>query len=703
MKNMRIVSFLVLVILIATVCRPFKVAHAEMQNIAVAELIDDPYHKKTFFVITTSENIYHIIVEANVTTVGNETVVDLSATLFNPQNETVTASARIPDTLIDAPYYSGPIDAFDLHLPKEIVDALKVVLPVVIVVALVAQVFDIIEDIIENTLKETLKDTVKGALKEALEILVFGGPTIYASLPWVLLKLLGDTNLDGSFDLFIPIPWQSSELEQLYFDIILLHHYYYFATSFSWWKVELIEVHAPWPFSWVVLFRYYDATWISSRVTSQRSDIPPSASFYWTPRQPCVNEDITFVSTSFDPDGYITTYQWWLGDGNQRTTSNFTYVYPVSGVYNVTLKVTDNGNLASNVTNTISIQQVGTAKLVVIPDHLQASIQKGQNGNLYFVVIETLNQMDLKNVTFQAFDLKSFDNQTISSGNVSFNTNGITVASGGYANITAILHAPTNSAVNWYYGNITVLSDNGGNGTVFVDVYVFGPPAADFTWSPLIPKVGELVTFNASFSTSTGGTITKYEWNFGDGLTASGLIATHSYASAMAYNVTLNVTDSQGLWDIIQKQLQVVQPYGPKAEFTVVPETANIDQMIEFNASSSQSGWNGTDQMPITAYRWDFGDGNKTDTTTPIIYHAFSSSGIYYPTLTVDASGATPETDAITHKVVVISVPVGGYSISLTKRNTSMLSSVYLALLIILSAVFTTVRRKTRKERTTSM
>jgi hypothetical protein len=75
------------------VCLPINVAHATVQNIAVTKLIDDSDHKKTLFVITTDENTYHIIVEANITKAGNETLIQLSATLFNPQNETITASA----------------------------------------------------------------------------------------------------------------------------------------------------------------------------------------------------------------------------------------------------------------------------------------------------------------------------------------------------------------------------------------------------------------------------------------------------------------------------------------------------------------------------------------------------------------------------------------------------------------------------------
>jgi hypothetical protein len=164
-----------------------------VQNIAVTKLVDNPDHKKTLFVITTDENTYHIIVEANITKAGNETLIQLAATLYNPQNETITASAQIPDTLTDAPYYGGPVEAFYLHLEKWVVDLLKFWLPIVILVALIAQVILIVEDYIEHPVLEPLKTVL------------FGGPFIYASLPQVLLTLLQDTNIsDGSFDMYVP-------------------------------------------------------------------------------------------------------------------------------------------------------------------------------------------------------------------------------------------------------------------------------------------------------------------------------------------------------------------------------------------------------------------------------------------------------------------------------------------------------------------
>lgn len=138
-------------------------------------------------------------------------------------------------------------------------------------------------------------------------------------------------------------------------------------------------------------------------------------------------------------------------------------------------------------------------------------------------------------------------------------------------------------------------------------------------------------------------------------------------------------------------------PHGPKAEFTATPETTIVGEPVRFDASGSLPGFNGTHEMPITEYQWDFGDGNKTTSSNPIIYNSFSSSGIYYVTLTVYAPGATPETDSTIHKVTVISVPVGGYSLPIKGYITTKPLTPYLAIVAILTAVFTIIKRKTHR------
>lgn len=141
----------------------------------------------------------------------------------------------------------------------------------------------------------------------------------------------------------------------------------------------------------------------------------------------------------------------------------------------------------------------------------------------------------------------------------------------------------------------------------------------------------------------------------------------------------------------------VALPCGPTADFTVTPETTNIGESVLFDASASQPGSNGTDTMPITEYRWDFGDGNETTTSSPVVYHSFDGSGNYYVTLTVYAFGATPETDSITHKVTVVSVPVGGYSLSLNVCTTAKPLASSIALMAILAAAFLMVKHRKKQ------
>jgi len=240
--------------------------------------------------------------------------------------------------------------------------------------------------------------------------------------------------------------------------------------------------------------------------------------------------------------------------------------------------------------------------------------------------------------------------------------------------------------VAWYYEDCTVWPPEPPSSTPH--------PTASFTWTPSIPRVGETVTFDASASTPNGGTILNYAWDFGDGSITHGKMVVHAYNTSGTYTVTLNVTDSNGLWDVEQKQVTVVQPYGPKANFEAIPVTARVGENIKFDASASLPGWNGTHAMPITDYRWNFGDGNTTITSQPIIYHSYKAAGNYYVTLTVYAPGATPETDSITVRVTVFTVPVGGLSIPVKTFASEKSLAAYLALVVVMTAVFAATKRK---------
>jgi len=132
-------------------------------------------------------------------------------------------------------------------------------------------------------------------------------------------------------------------------------------------------------------------------------------------------------------------------------------------------------------------------------------------------------------------------------------------------------------------------------------------PIANFTWTPETPEVGQTVTFDASTSIPGSGIIIRHKWSFGDGTYALGKTPTHTYASSGTYTVTLNVTNSKGLSDIEQKQIQVVEPGpGPKppvASFTFSPANPKVDEKVTFDASASFDP-----DGEIVSFNWDFGD-----------------------------------------------------------------------------------------------
>jgi PKD repeat protein len=116
--------------------------------------------------------------------------------------------------------------------------------------------------------------------------------------------------------------------------------------------------------------------------------------------------------------------------------------------------------------------------------------------------------------------------------------------------------------------------------------------------------VGETVSFDSSASVPNGGSIVSYEWNFGDGNTSTTQNPTHVYNSygTGTYTVTLNVTDSEDLWDAESKNITLQSP--PVADFTWSPEHPFVNEMVIFDASSSYDldGY-------IVSYSWEFVGG----------------------------------------------------------------------------------------------
>jgi PKD repeat protein len=182
------------------------------------------------------------------------------------------------------------------------------------------------------------------------------------------------------------------------------------------------------------------------------------------------------------------------------------------------------------------------------------------------------------------------------------------------------------------------------------------PPQASFAYWPAKPYENQTAQFDASSSTPEGfnDTITTYKWNFGDGttpITETDPYITHAFLNSGTYTVTLNVTDSEGLWSTTSKPITIYPEFGPTANFTWTPTIPIVNRTITFDASNSTQGWSKTkgNYSPIVSYTWNFGDGTGDITvTTPTITHNYSQPANYTVNLTIlDDVGRTSSTSAI--------------------------------------------------------
>jgi PKD repeat protein len=87
------------------------------------------------------------------------------------------------------------------------------------------------------------------------------------------------------------------------------------------------------------------------------------------------------------------------------------------------------------------------------------------------------------------------------------------------------------------------------------------PPIASFTVSPQLGSAPLPVTFDASGSSDSDGSIAAYQWDFGDGSTGIGRTLSHTYQAVRRYTVTLTVTDNSGATASATRTIDVSGPW----------------------------------------------------------------------------------------------------------------------------------------------
>jgi cellulose 1,4-beta-cellobiosidase len=146
------------------------------------------------------------------------------------------------------------------------------------------------------------------------------------------------------------------------------------------------------------------------------------------------------------------------------------------------------------------------------------------------------------------------------------------------------------------------------------------------------------VTFDGSQSTSNGGEILLYHWDFGDNTETTGRHVTHLYPSKGEFIVVLTVTDASGAIGDASMTI-TVRNLSPVASITVTPPIQEQTAWVRFDGRSSYDP-----DGAIVEWLWDFGDG--TSNFGPYVEHRYDHIGTYTVLLRViDDTGAEDVAD----------------------------------------------------------
>jgi PKD repeat protein len=333
----------------------------------------------------------------------------------------------------------------------------------------------------------------------------------------------------------------------------------------------------------------------------------------------------------------IVSYSWNFGDGESATGSSVSHTYttkPKDGIYTATLKVSyqDISNPTSEILEETFTKVIAIANQSVFvtftasPDSGPAPLEVRFDGS-------------------ESFDP---DGQIVNY-EWDFNEDGIYDAEGDVAEyefiepgaISVKLRITDNNGEYSSAENIiNVKSDE------TIKAVISNTPEDEV----LVPQ--RSYQFDASDSISDEGTITSYEWNFGDGSPKVGRKVTHTYDNEGLYTITLKLTDDAGN----------VRSY--ERDYTVSASASGLFARIQSTPTSNASGdivglaplrlnldAGGSSGGDIVDFQWDFDGDGQFDDSGQTVDHVYTSPGEYDLQLKIISSD--DKTAISTVKVIV--------------------------------------------------
>jgi len=314
--------------------------------------------------------------------------------------------------------------------------------------------------------------------------------------------------------------------------------------------------------------------------------------------------------------GGATSWNWNLGNGVNSSFQNPSAVYTNSGVYSVTLTVSNGGSSNTVIqTNYITVYANPTAGFTL---------------NTYTACVGQ--------------PVKYTNATVIGSGGAAISNWAWDFGDGHAQTVTTTTVSHSYSTPGNYPISLIVTDANGCTSTKTETVVIVPPPTPAFIANPVSGCAAPLsVTFTNS-STSSGAT--TYTWHFGDGGVSNQTNPAHTYTANGSYNVTLIVNQSGCIDSVVIPNYINIQ--NMNTSFVPTPSVVCSGQSITFTNTSVPAA--------IIA-NWSFGDGGTSTTINPV--YTYTAAGTY--TVSLAATGAGGCSGNATSVVTVNQTPVAAF------------------------------------------
>ncbi|TMI22432.1 PKD domain-containing protein, partial [Candidatus Bathyarchaeota archaeon] len=423
-----------------------------------------------------------------------------------------------------------------------------------------------------------------------------------------------------------------------------------------------------------------------------------TVSLAFSPATPEASSPVTFTATATNCSAPV-SFVWAYGDGSAGTGITSTHIYSTGGTFSITVTATDSSSLPQIATDSRSITVV--AALTVpsamaspnpndagVPSNFSASTNGGVGGvscnwtfgdgasstgcsttHVYsnpgtFTVVVTAQ--DSLGVTASKTVSEAINAQPTSSFTISptsaVNSQPVTFAAttvGGTNPFTFSWTFGDNSSgsgnvVSHTYsvqGTYTVtLSVRDANAQTAASTQTLSVAPSPLTTSfAMTPSSGLMVGQLASFTASVSGGTSPYtfNWNFGDGTTASGNPVNHSFNMPGTYTVTVTVTDANAMTATVPAGI-LVNPLTLAVTISG-PTTGTLGSAVTFIATGS----GGT--TPYT-FAWTATGGSPASGTGASFSTTYSTGGTF--TVSVTITDANANTSIASQSVTAIALPV---------------------------------------------